>query len=55
MNRLLLILLVCVTGFASCKKSAMRLDKINTQAVIDNKIITDYIAANGLSATAKQY
>jgi FKBP-type peptidyl-prolyl cis-trans isomerase FkpA len=54
MNRLLLILLVCVTGFASCKKSASELDKINTQAGVDNKIITDYISANGLSATAKQ-
>ncbi|MDB5000069.1 MAG: hypothetical protein JWR76_1146 [Mucilaginibacter sp.] len=55
MNRLLLILLVCVTaGFASCKKTASELDKINAQAVVDNKIITDYISANGLSTTAKQ-
>ncbi|MDB5286130.1 MAG: hypothetical protein JWR05_1079 [Mucilaginibacter sp.] len=54
MNRLLLILLICVIGFASCKKTASELDKINAQAVVDNKIITDYISANGLSTTTRQ-
>jgi FKBP-type peptidyl-prolyl cis-trans isomerase FkpA len=54
MNRLLLILLVFIIGFASCKKSESELDKINRQAEVDNGIITDYISANGLSTTAKQ-
>jgi FKBP-type peptidyl-prolyl cis-trans isomerase FkpA len=54
MNRLLLILLVCIAGFASCKKTESELDKINARAVVDDKIITDYISANGLNATAKQ-
>ncbi len=54
MNRVLLILLLCVVGFASCKKSESELDKINAQATVDDKIITDYIMANGLSTKVKQ-
>ncbi|MBD1393067.1 FKBP-type peptidyl-prolyl cis-trans isomerase [Mucilaginibacter glaciei] len=54
MNRVLLILLVCVVGFASCKKAVSEVDKINVQAGVDNKIILDYLATNSLSSTAKQ-
>lgn len=53
MSRVLFILLAIVVGFASCKKSASEIDKINVQAEADNKIITTYIQSNGLSSTAK--
>lgn len=54
MNKALFILLVMVAGLSACKKSESEIARINTQAVIDNKIITDYISTNGLTATAKQ-
>jgi FKBP-type peptidyl-prolyl cis-trans isomerase FkpA len=55
MNRLLLLLLLCVVGLSSCKKGYDAVAEERTQADIDDKIIQDYIAGTpGLSAVAKR-
>jgi FKBP-type peptidyl-prolyl cis-trans isomerase FkpA len=53
MNRVLLALFI-ICGLAGCKKSNDELANIEKQAAIDDQIIRDYIATNGLSGVAKQ-
>lgn len=48
---LLPILFICCV-FAGCIKSTGDLEKYKAQAVIDDKIVTDYIAANNLTGKA---
>ncbi len=48
---LLPILFICCV-FAGCIKSNSDLEKYKAQAVIDDKIVTDYIAANNLKGKA---
>jgi FKBP-type peptidyl-prolyl cis-trans isomerase FkpA len=48
---LLPILFICCV-FAGCTKSTGDLEKYKAQAVIDDKIVTDYIAANNLTGKA---
>ena len=52
MNRALLIILFCCAIFGACKKeTAVGPEAEKAQAIIDDKIISDYLAANpGLSA-----
>ncbi|MFD0765586.1 FKBP-type peptidyl-prolyl cis-trans isomerase [Mucilaginibacter lutimaris] len=55
MNRVLLILFLCVVCFTSCKKGYDPVADERTQADIDQKIIEDYVAATpGLGAKIKQ-
>jgi FKBP-type peptidyl-prolyl cis-trans isomerase FkpA len=55
MNKWLLpiILFIC-WGLAGCQKTVSDLDKQKAQAVIDDKIIADYIAANNLTGKAQK-
>ncbi len=46
MNRALLIILFCCAIFAACKKEPMGAEAEKAQAIIDDKIISDYLAAN---------
>ena len=48
---LLPILFICCV-FAGCIKSTGDLEKYKAQAAIDDKIVTDYIAANNLKGKA---
>ncbi len=50
MNRILLILLLFSAGIGACKKSNDVVAQIKAQAVIDNKIIDNYLSAKGLTA-----
>jgi len=50
---LLPILLICCI-MAGCQKTSSDLDKIKAQAIVDDKIITDYIAAHGLTDSVKK-
>lgn len=50
---LLLILFICCI-MPGCTKSSSNLGQYKAQAAIDDKIVSDYIAANGLSGTAKK-
>ena len=50
MNRALLIVLFCCAILGACKKEPVGTEAEKAQAIIDDKIITDYLAANGLSA-----
>lgn len=52
MNRILLFLLLLSACFAGCKKSNDVKAQIKAQLVVDNKIITDYLSKNNI--TAKQ-
>jgi FKBP-type peptidyl-prolyl cis-trans isomerase FkpA len=54
MNRLLVIILILAAGLSSCKKGFDVAEEVRAQAVIDDKIVEDYIAANGLGAVAKR-
>jgi FKBP-type peptidyl-prolyl cis-trans isomerase FkpA len=54
MNRLLLIILLLAAGLSSCKKGYDVVAEVRAQGVIDEKIITDYIDANGLTTAAKR-
>jgi FKBP-type peptidyl-prolyl cis-trans isomerase FkpA len=53
MNRAVLIILLFVVGLAACKKAGdLGSTAEKAQAVVDDKIITDYLSANpGLQAT----
>lgn len=52
MNRILLVLFLCVVCLSACKKGYDPIAVEHTQADIDDKIIQDYLAANpGLNAT----
>lgn len=51
MKWLLPILFICI-GMAGCKKTDSELVRYKAQAVIDDKIVTDYIAANNLAGKA---
>jgi FKBP-type peptidyl-prolyl cis-trans isomerase FkpA len=52
MSRILLILLLFCSCFAACKKTLNGAAAEKAQAIIDDKIISDYLAANpGLKAT----
>ena len=54
MNKWLLsILFICCVA-SGCQKTTSDLEKIKIQAAIDDKIVTDYIAANGLADKAKK-
>lgn len=46
MNRLLVLLLLLMAGLGACKKSADPLVQYKIQAGIDDKIISDYVAAH---------
>lgn len=50
MNRILLILLLFSAGMSACKKSNDIVAQTKAQAVIDNKIIDNYLSAKGLTA-----
>ena len=50
MNRALLIVLFCCAILGACKKEPVGTEAEKAQAIIDDKIISDYLAANGLSA-----
>ena len=54
MNRVLLILLLCVVGFSSCKKGYDSLAEERTQAAKDDELIQNYIADNNLGDVAKR-
>jgi len=55
MNRILLVLLLFSALIYGCGKSATDpLVQYNAQKVIDDKIVSDYIASNNLKAVAKQ-
>ncbi|WPU93372.1 FKBP-type peptidyl-prolyl cis-trans isomerase [Mucilaginibacter sabulilitoris] len=46
MNRILLVLLVFACGFTACKKTTDPMIAYREQAAIDDKIISDYLAAH---------
>ena len=50
MNRALLIVLFCCAILGACKKEPVGTEAEKAQAIIDDKIISDYLAANGLIA-----
>ncbi len=50
---LLPILFICLSAF-SCTKAKTGLEQYKAQAAIDDKIVTDYIASNGLTGVAKK-
>ena len=50
MNKLLIICL-CAGLFVACKKSDGDAVQVKAQAGIDDKLIADYISANGINAT----
>jgi FKBP-type peptidyl-prolyl cis-trans isomerase FkpA len=54
MNRILLILILVVVGLASCKKGFDEAEQVRQQGIVDDKIIQDFIAEKGLTATAKR-
>ncbi|RWY47879.1 FKBP-type peptidyl-prolyl cis-trans isomerase [Mucilaginibacter gilvus] len=54
MNRLLVIILLLAAGLSSCKKGFDVAEEVRAQGVVDDKIVEDYIAANGLTTTAKR-
>nr|WP_294946109.1 FKBP-type peptidyl-prolyl cis-trans isomerase [uncultured Mucilaginibacter sp.] len=54
MNRLLVIILLIAAGWSSCSKGFDVVEQVRTQAAVDEKIITDYIDANGLGTVAKR-
>lgn len=49
MNRIIIVCL-CVMAFAACKKDDSTLKQAAAQAIVDDKIVTDYIATNNLNA-----
>ncbi len=50
MNRLLILIALCVLAFASCKKADDTQVVINgEQAAIDDKLITDYLTTHGIT------
>lgn len=54
MSKWLLPILFICCGMAGCQKTTTDLEKIKAQGIIDDKIITDYIAAHGLKDSAKK-
>lgn len=54
MKRILVAILLLAAGLSSCKKGYDVVAQVRAQAAIDDKIVEDYIANNGLSAVAKR-
>lgn len=54
MNRVLLILILCVVGLSSCKKGYDSLAEERTQAAKDDEIIQKYIADNNLGTVTNR-
>jgi FKBP-type peptidyl-prolyl cis-trans isomerase FkpA len=51
-NRVLLFLLICSAGFYSCTKTNDVVAQVRAQAVVDDKIVADYLASKGLKASS---
>jgi FKBP-type peptidyl-prolyl cis-trans isomerase FkpA len=54
MNRVLIVILLFAAGLSSCKKGYDVAEEVRAQAVIDDKIVQDYITGNGLTAVANR-
>lgn len=52
MNRMLLFLLLCAAGFYSCKKTNDVVAQVKAQAIVDDKIVADYLTSKGLTANS---
>ncbi|OOQ58241.1 FKBP-type peptidyl-prolyl cis-trans isomerase [Mucilaginibacter pedocola] len=54
MKRILVAILLLAAGLSSCKKGYDVVAEVRAQAAIDDKIVQDYIAANGLTDVAQR-